>query len=204
MKNSAHYKAGSKNEIAVILSCPGKDEASATPPEPAKGQTGKNLETILGILTNDYGHSGFTRDEICITNAWDQVEYSNGAGNTGRSEATILEILNARNLDRLANEINKIEKIIICCGINAEAAILALLYADKICLSVKIITINHLANRSLNSSIKYALDGSEIKHYFYAKDKPADETRSLETIQNDNRLLRLQVVAKKIHDLITK
>ena len=31
MKNSIHYESGSKNEIAVVLSCPGQAEEQAIP-----------------------------------------------------------------------------------------------------------------------------------------------------------------------------
>lgn len=51
MQNSVHYESGSKNEIAVVLSCPGKKEEKATPQGPAKGQTGENLATLLEILS---------------------------------------------------------------------------------------------------------------------------------------------------------
>lgn len=196
MRNSVHYESGSKNDIAVVLSCPGQDEETADPPGPAKGQTGKNLEKILEILTSKYGHQGFTRDEICITNAWDQVEYPD---KTKRSEAKITEILTSNNLDRLVSEVNCINKIIICCGVNATASVLALSYAGKLNPNTRVLFLDHIGNQSLNSSIKYALDGSEIKTYSKAKDKPPNERRSLEKIRNDNRILRLEVVAHQLN-----
>jgi hypothetical protein len=204
MKNSVHYKAGSKNEIAVILSCPGQVEESAIPPEPAKGQTGKNLETILEILTKDYEHDGFTRDEICITNSWDKAIYPSKTNN-GKSETTsISQILSSKNLDRLAKEVGNVEKTIICCGVNAEAVILALSYAKKLHKNVTVIFTEHLGNKALNSNIKKDLKGADIKRCSTAKDKPIGETRSLTQIEHDNHHLRLQVVAKQLHDQIKK
>ena len=196
MHNSVHYETGSKNEIAVVLSCPGQDEEVANPPGPAKGQTGKNLENVLEILISKYGHQGFTRDEICITNAWDKVEYPD---KTNRSEAKIAEILTSNKLDRLASELSCIDKIIICCGVNATASVLALSYAGKLNPKTRVLFLDHLGNQSLNSSIKYKLDGSEIKTYSKAKDKPPNEWRSLEKIRNDNRILRLEVVAHQLN-----
>ena len=196
MNNSVHYKSGSKNDIAVVLSCPGQDEESADPPGPAMGQTGKNLEKILEILTSKYGHLGFTRDEICITNAWDQVEYPD---KTNRSEAKIAQILSNNNLDRLASEVSCIDKIIICCGVNATASVLALSYAGKLNQKTKVLFFDHIGNQSLNSSIKYDLDGNVIKTYSKAKDKPPNELRSLEKIMNDNRILRLEVIAHQLN-----
>lgn len=196
MRNSVHYESGSKNDIAVVLSCPGQDEEAADPPGPAKGQTGKNLEKILEILTSKYGHQGFTRDEICITNAWDQVEYPD---KTNRSEAKIAEILTSNNLDRLVSEVSCIDKIIICSGVNATASVLALSYAEKLNPNTRVLFLDHIGNQSLNSSIKHELDGSEIKTYSKAKDKPANERRSLEKIRNDNRILRLEVVAHQLN-----
>lgn len=199
MKNSVHYEAGSKNEIAVVLSCPGREEELACPQGPAKGQTGKNLETLLEILTRDYEYSGFTRSEICVTNAWDKVEYKK---KTGKSEAKLHEILSNKNLDRLAKEVGVIEKLIICCGVNAKAAILSLSKDKKINSNAKIVFLDHLGNQSLNSSIKFALDGSKIKSYSNSVKKPAGETRSLKKIGNENRILRLQVVAKRLNEQI--
>ena len=46
MQNSVHYESGSKNEIAVVLSCPGQAEEQAIPQGPAKEQAGKNLATL--------------------------------------------------------------------------------------------------------------------------------------------------------------
>ncbi len=200
MKNSVHYELGNKNEIAIVLSCPGQKEESAIPQGPAKGQTGKNLEGILEFLTLKHKYPGFTRKEIHITNAWDKVEYPK---KTSRSEASISEIMRIENLDRLSIELGIIKKFIICCGDNAIAAVLALKYAHKINTNTKIIFLGHLGNQALNLSIKNALDGTIIKSYSKAKDKPDSEQRSLKEIRNNNRSLRLEVIAKKISNQIT-
>ncbi|MCP4117131.1 MAG: histidinol dehydrogenase [Desulfobacteraceae bacterium] len=65
--NSVHYESGSENEIAFVLSCPGKKENDSIPPGPAKGPAGINLEGFLKILSDRYKLSGFTRDKIVIT-----------------------------------------------------------------------------------------------------------------------------------------
>lgn len=195
MRNSVHYESGSKNEIAVVLSCPGQAEEQAIPQGPAKGQTGKNLATLLDILSQQKEFSSLTRDEIVVTNSWDKIEYPD---KTDRSEATISEILDPRNLDRLAAEVEGISKFILCFGDNAIATIQCLSYAGKVNANVKIVNFVHLGNQALNSSIKYAIDGTEIKCYSKASEKPKDEKRSLKKIESDNRILRLEVVAQNI------
>jgi len=199
MQNSVHYESGSKSEIAVILSCPGREEEQASPKAPAQGQTGKNLEGILDILSNDYGLQGFNRDEIIITNAWDQVEYPE---KTERSEATTIEVLEKNNLDRLFSEIENISDFILACGQRATAAIMALIYAKKIHSDVKIAFVEHLGNQALNLNISIDLDGNEIKSYGKAADRPTEETRTLDAIRKDNKLKRLKVVAYRINEQI--
>lgn len=201
MQNSVHYKSGQKNDVALVFSCPGQEEESANPQQPAIGQTGNNLKSLFEILKDEHELSGFTRDEVVITNAWDQVEYST---KTDRTEATMQELLTHTNLDRLAMEISTIKKIIICCGNNAIATVMALSYAEKIEPNANIITLPHLGNQALNSSIKTAIDGTEIISYSKAENKPANENRSLEKIRNDNRFLRLQVIARRFVEQLSK
>ena len=199
MQNSVHYESGSQNKVAIILSCPGREEEQANPKGPAKGQTGKNLKGILGILSSEYGLQGFSRNEIIITNAWDQVEYPK---KTGRSEATTIEVLEKNNLDRLSSEVGNISDYILACGQKATEAIMSLTYAKKIQSGVKIAFVEHLGNQALNLNISIALDGSEIKSYGKASDRPTTETRTLDAIRKDNKLKRLKVVAYRINEQI--
>lgn len=196
MEKLVHYEPGSKNEIAVVLSCPGQEEEQAVPQGPAKGQTGVNLEDVLDILSKDYNLEGFSRNEITITNSWDQVEYPE---KTKRSEATFIEILESKNLDRLSNELANVSKYIFACGQNASVSVMTLNYAGKLSKDVDIIFLEHLSNRALNSSISIDLDGNEIKSYSKASKRPLNETRTLACIRKENRIKRLAVVANEIY-----
>ena len=152
-------------------------------------------------MSQKNGFSGLCRDEIVVTNAWDKIEYPD---KTDRSEATISEILDPRNLDRLAAEVEGISKFILCFGDNAIATIQCLSYAGIVNANVKIANFVHLGNQALNSSIKFATDGAEIKSYSTAAEKPENENRSLKKIRSDNRILRLEVVAQNILEQILK
>ena len=166
--NSVHFEEG-KNEIVFVFSCPGQEEENSNPPGPAKGQTGKNLEVVLNVLTGRYDLNGFNRNDIVITNSWDKVEYKEL---TNRSEATCSEILEDNNLNRLSKELKNINKYIVVCGENAKSAINALKYAKKLPASVKIIYVEHLSNRGINSTISKDINGKDIKSYKTASEKP--------------------------------
>lgn len=195
--NSIHYTTGTEKNIAVVLSCPGQDEEKALPPSPAKGQTGKNLKTLITILHDTYGKNEFTIDKITITNSWAQVEYPD---KTGRSEAKISEVLEDSNLERLSSEICDIEKIIICCGVNANAAVSQIKNSGELKLGVQVVQLAHLGNQAINSKIRTSLDGNKIVSYSKSSQKPAGEKRTLKKIKEDNRILRLKVVAKNLND----
>ncbi|WFO49632.1 uracil-DNA glycosylase family protein [Aeromonas veronii] len=157
---SAHYEQGSETKIAVVLSCPGKQEKEHN--KPASGATGANLNYILNKLENKYNHSSFKRDKITITNAWDKVEFK-GKNGTQRSEPTLFEVLEEANLDRLSDEIKNISEYIICCGVNAKASLLTLKYANKISQGCKVIYIPHLGTRGLCKTITRDINGHKIK-----------------------------------------
>lgn len=196
--NSVHFESGN-NEIAFVFSCPGKEEENSNPPGPAKGQTGENLAVVLQYLSQNHGLEGFTRKEIVITNAWNQVEYQE---KTQRSEATCSEIAEPDNLNRLSSEVENIQKFIVTCGENAKFAISCLAHAGKLSTTVKIVNVAHLGNQGINSSILVDIDGNEIKSYKNSSEKPHTETRSLKEIRKDNRLKRLAVVADRIYNQI--
>ncbi|SIT12475.1 hypothetical protein [Neptunomonas antarctica] len=199
--NSVHFESGLSEEIAIVLSCPGKDEEEATPQGPAKGQTGTNLNAILNILTNDFNRSGFTRTDIVVTNSWAQVEYIK---KTQRAEAELQQVLGVSNLNRLASEIENISKYIVACGENAKVSVSMLEYAGKLKEGVKIIYIKHLGSQAINLNVSTDIDGNEIVTYSRAADKPDHETRSLVKIENDNMTKRLTVVAHEVNQQLTR
>ena len=197
---SIHFEQGQKNEIAIVLSCPGQDEELANPQGPAKGQTGTNLNTVLRILKDDFNQRGFSRAEVVITNSWDQVEYPE---KTHRSEAELQEVLGLNNLDRLASEIGSISRYIIACGVNAKISVSMLEYAGKLQKDVKVIFIKHLGGQALNLNIKNDIDGNKIVTYSRKADKPNGETRSLRQIASDNMTRRLIVIAHEVNQQLT-
>lgn len=199
MGTSAHYEKGSESRIAVVLSCPGKEEKRAN--RPAAGQTGSNLEEILLSLTDDYAISGFQRGKITVGNSWSKVEFD-GAGGTGRRQATIPEILDAGNLERLAGELGEITDFIVCCGDNAREAVARLKADGRLREGCRILRVCHLSNLGINNSIKNDVNGKPIRSYKKSADKPSGERRSLNQIGKDNRKLRLEVVAKNLMEQI--
>ncbi|HAU4897566.1 uracil-DNA glycosylase family protein [Aeromonas hydrophila] len=156
----AHYEQGSESKIAVVLSCPGKQEKKHN--KPASGITGNNLDYLLNKLENEYHHSDFKREKITITNAWSKVEFK-GKNGTSRSEPTITEVLGEGNLNRLSDEIKDVSDYIICCGKNAEASLLTLIYANKIHSNCKVIYIPHLSTRGLCKAIVRDIKRVKIK-----------------------------------------
>lgn len=194
-----HYEKGSESKIAVVLSCPGQDEEKAQ--KPAAGQTGNNLENVLNILRDTYGLNNFERGKITITNAWSQVEYEN---KTKRSQADNKEILEENNLNRLADEIKDITDFILCCGDKAKIAVLALQQQGKFNQNCGILEVPHLGNQGMNATIKEDINSNEIISYKKASDKPKEEARSLKKIRADNRISRLDVVAKEVYEQIAK
>jgi hypothetical protein len=183
-----HYEEGSEAKIAVVLSCPGQEEEKAQ--KPAAGQSGENLKEVLSNLRNIYGLNDFERGKITITNAWDKVEYKGKTPNKPtRTEADDKEILGENNLNRLADEIKDITDFILCCGNKAKIAVLALQQQGKLNQNCGIIEVPHLGNQGTNKTIKEDVSGDRIIS--------GDKTRS-----SSNRILRLEVVAKKIYEQI--
>lgn len=196
MKNPVHFTSGTENKIAFVFSCPGKEERDAKPQGPAKGQTGTNLNRLIGLLSEVDRFKGLRRDKVTITNSWDKVEFKEA---TGRTEASIPEVLSAKNLNRLAKEIENIEEIVFACGKNAQAALLKLKTDKKLNLKVKVFNLRHLGNRSI-SQIKVDKHGRKIDCYKKASNKPPSETRSLVAIRKANVDRRFE---KIVFDLLS-
>ena len=185
LRNSVHLERGTQKDIAFVFSCPGKKEKKKG--APAKGPTGTNLEDLLEMMTDKYGLPGFTRGEVWITNAWDKVEfkYKTSTGDkAGRNEASLREIFQDDNLDRLEAELRCIEKLIVCCGDRAISAVNCLKRSGK--LKAHIARLIHLGNQALNKSIKEDVHGNPIE-------KGKNKSRQ-------NRLARIEVVAKCLND----
>lgn len=152
---SPHLEQGERNAVAFVFSCPGEKER--TEGRPAAGNTGDNLAEVLNFMAKeDYSNvdlncDDWTRDNVWITNAWSRVESKQ---RTGRSEATIPEVLTAENMSRLANELEAIEKVIVCCGNRAQAASFCLRSQGRLKATVTLVPLCHLGNRAINRSFK--------------------------------------------------
>jgi len=120
MKNSTHLNIGfDKNTVAFLFSCPGQEEEKNN--KPVSGKTGNNLDILLKYLIIQ-GKNYFpykNRYNYRITNAWNKVEYKN---KTNRTEATITEIMQEKNLTRIQSELKNM-KILILFGKKAQKII---------------------------------------------------------------------------------
>ena len=191
LKNMVHLELGSENKFAFVFSCPGQKEQDATPPGPAKGQTGGNLNKLLSLLSSEKRFTGMNREMVTITNSWDKVEYK---GKTKRTEATKREVLDSNNLHRLAMEIENIEEIIFASGENAKACVSSLNLEGKLKSTVQVISLRHLGNQSINQ-IRWDKDGIEIITYNKDNPKPISEKRSLKELRRINVQRRFEKVA---------
>lgn len=153
-----HYKKGNEDKITFVFSCPGRIEEKAK--EPASGRTGKNLDLLLEELNKELKEIGcFKRENISITNATHKVEFK---ARTHRTEATVKEVLDKKNLNRLYKEIKNTTKLIVCSGRNANLAVDKIfeIYDD---INAKKISIGHIGMQSINSTIKKDINGKELK-----------------------------------------
>ena len=117
LTNSTHLNIGKEdNDVVFLFSCPGQMEEDLK--RPVACQTGINLNILLKIL-NEKNKNVFqytNRYDYRITNTWDKVEYQ---AKTNRTEATLKDIKESQNLERLKKEI-KDKKILILFGKNAK------------------------------------------------------------------------------------
>ena len=117
LTNSTHLNIGKEDSNVVFLfSCPGQMEEDLK--KPVACQTGINLNMLLKIL-NEQNKDIFpytNRYDYRITNTWDKVEYQ---AKTGRTEATLKDIKESQNLERLEQEL-KDKKTLILFGKNAK------------------------------------------------------------------------------------
>jgi uracil-DNA glycosylase len=142
---SASFNKGEYSNVAFVFSCPGQEEEKCG--KPVAGSTGKNLEQILEHFRNEKPFQNYSssRYDFRIVNAWDTVEYKK---KTKRTQATVSEIKDSKNLARLKSELENITDYIICFGKKAEIAIEAI-YHNSIKKPIIIKTI-HISPNWLN------------------------------------------------------
>lgn len=131
---------------AFVFSCPGQKEELLG--HPCAGATGRNLDLALPKLhaqCPDRFRSPLRSDYV-LTNSWSQIEYP---AKTGRSEATIAEVLSVDNLDRLEQELDGIQTIVIC-GQKAKHAVLALQAQNRL-QGARVAVVMHLSPLAVNS-----------------------------------------------------
>lgn len=188
---TVHFSPGYKSEIAVVLSCPGRHEERSG--HPAAGNTGRNLERLLNIIGPHLKLPHLSRDQITITNAWPEVEY---VAKTKRSEASNPEIVQAKNLDRLAEELQHISVLIIFCGAKARLASTKLLEDKLLHCSAQIGFLPHLGNQGLNKIIQTDLSGTPIIDARLQKRNGRHD--SIKSIKMENANRRLHVAAMQL------
>lgn len=190
---SCHISKGKKKNVAFVFSCPGRHEKDAG--HPAAGTTGKNLCKLLDRLNTSLDRKDLSRKEITITNAWDKVKYKDC---TGRTEATDGDIRSHGNIARLKDELKDINEFIVCSGNKSKTAIAAI---DRCNFSknVKILYIEHLGTRGINTITK---DVNNDKIISAKTKKEGGCERSIKKIQAYNTSMRLDVVCKKLLEQI--
>ena len=169
-----------KKEIktAFVFSCPGQEELKSG--RLINGQTGKNLDMMLTILCAQYPEifpSG-NRYDYRITNSSERVHYK---AYDNRTEPKTAEILDNENMLRLKDDIEGYEYIITfgrCASLAVAECIKRFDTKD-----MKVMYSQHLSFLSLNSSIKYDINGEPIQKG-----------------QKNSTYKRLEAAAKKITD----
>jgi hypothetical protein len=142
-----HLEKGTNTDIAFVFACPGWCEEFHS--RPAAGDTGRNLEILLGILQKWEVPGIPTRRQLTITNAWDGVLYEEkDNGQTLPDDDWITE---PGNLKRLKDEIGHIRRWIVCAGTSAHSAGDALMTVGLPSSGCKIVKILHLGPQGLNN-----------------------------------------------------
>ena len=138
-QNTVKYQQGTNN-VAFVFSCPGRKEKECK--HVCAGTTGDNLQILIEelytIIPEKFPSSN--KDDYYITNASDKVHYKKLTGDT---EATIDEIKEPQNLNRLKEELDNCD-IIVCMGNKASAAV------SMIQTHAQVIQGTHLSNSNLN------------------------------------------------------
>lgn len=183
---SCHFERGQRNEVAIVLSCPGSREAKNN--RPASGVTGNNLKLFLAKLGPLIGFDNLVRSDVTVTNAFTGVEYK-GKGGTGRSEARFEEILQEVNISRLNAELAEISDLVIFCGARATAVSKLVVLRP----GTKAACIPHLGMQGINQ-IAGDVGGAPILSV--AESKAAGDKRSAKEIGRDNTSKRIEVLVQ--------
>lgn len=187
---SAHFATGLQNEVAFVLSCPGRHEEMAG--YPAAKVTGKNLNRLLALLGPHLELQSLDRADITITNAWDKIEYEKL---TCRSEATDAEVKQSDNLYRLAEELQHVTKLIVFCGCKAAVASKELLRLNLLSNLLQIAFVEHLGTQGLLSITADAAGKPILAAKHQRRDGRLDR---LSVIQTENTERRLCVVLQRL------
>ena len=127
-----------------VFICPGRHEANRG--YPCAAGTGANLNRVLVVLHRRRPDlfPSVSRWKYVITNSWDRVEYP---ALTERSVPTEADVLTPANLERLAREIDVLERVV-ACGAQAQAVVRALKASGR--LRADVAFGRHLSQRSVN------------------------------------------------------
>jgi hypothetical protein len=144
MGPTPHHQPCPTAKVGFVFICPGRFEANRG--YPCAAGTGANLGRVLVELhaRRPEWFPSASRYEYVITNSWPIVEYP---ALTGRSVPTEAEVLQADNLQRLAGEIGRLDRIV-ACGAQAQAALRVLQAAGS--LDAHVAFGRHLSQRSVN------------------------------------------------------
>ncbi|MBR2176739.1 MAG: hypothetical protein IJ861_07335 [Clostridia bacterium] len=145
-------------KTAFICSCPGQEEEKSG--RLVNGQTGKNLDMMLGILSAKYPDifPSASRYDYRITNSSEKIHYK---ALDDRTEPSAAEIRDSENLKRLEKDISGFDHVITfgrCADLAAK-----LLSASEACRNIKFLYSQHLSFMSLNSTIKTDINGAPIE-----------------------------------------
>jgi hypothetical protein len=143
---AAHLQTCPGATTAFVFSCPGQKEEHLG--YPCAGATGRNLKEALphlqALLPQCFASGN--RCDYVITNSWSGVEYP---AKTGRSEASLTQVLSPSNVQRLAGELQGIQTIVIA-GQKAKHAVLALQGSGQLP-GVRIAIALHLSPLAINT-----------------------------------------------------
>lgn len=191
LRTAAHFSPGYKNEVAFVLSCPGRHEEGAG--HPAAGNTGRNLDRLLERLGPRLDLSNLSRTQVTIANAWASIEYQ---AKTGRSEASDVEVKQPENIDRLASELRHISMLIVFCGMKAKLASQQLQERNLLSQSAQMAFLPHIGGLGLNKSIRADLMHRPIVDALIQRRNGRRDSLKLIRAENTNR--RLEVVVERL------
>lgn len=147
LKDDIHLNIGETDcQVAMVFSCPGLKEKEKG--KPVAGQTGVHLNELLKIL-NEKNTTIFPKTDrywYRITNSSSQVRPNNTCA---RTEPTIKEIEDKKNIDRIRNEISDMTYII-CFGRKAEIALREMRSKVHDDVVLNVAYVKHLGLQSLN------------------------------------------------------